>query len=56
VVAVFAEIKFGLLTDTVAPRTAAPFGSVTLPSIDPVVDVWPATWPAHASTSTSNEA
>jgi hypothetical protein len=38
VVAVWALIKFGLDTLTVAPGTAAPAWSTTVPSMDPVVD------------------
>src|SRR6185295_2848472 len=38
---VLADIKFGLVTVTVAPLTAAPFGSVTKPSSEPVVLDWP---------------
>jgi hypothetical protein len=41
VVPVCGLIKFGLVTVTVAPLTAAPFGSLTTPPIDPVVDVCP---------------
>jgi hypothetical protein len=41
VVADFGVIMFGLVAVTVAPLTAAPFGSVTIPSIDPVVEDWP---------------
>src|SRR5262249_30475266 len=37
VVVVFGEIRLGLVTVTVAPLTAAPFGSLTSPSTEPVV-------------------
>ena len=49
VVAVCAEIKFGLVTFTATPGTEAPCVSVTVPSIEPVVDVWPSALPANSA-------
>src|SRR2546421_2683037 len=51
VVADCARIRFGPLTVTVTPGTAAPFTSVTVPSTDPVVEVC-ADAPAAKSEST----
>src|SRR5687768_7412097 len=39
---------------TVTPGTAAPVGSVTVPSIDPVVVVWANTLPANSAKLISN--
>jgi hypothetical protein len=39
---------------TVTPGTAAPFISVTVPSIDPVVVVWANTLPANSAKLISN--
>src|SRR5687768_4354660 len=40
VVAVCARIRFGLVTVTSTPGTAAPLTSTTVPSIEPVVEDW----------------
>jgi hypothetical protein len=54
VVAVCGEIKFGLVTFTAMPGTAAPAESVTVPSIEPVVDVCAIALPANSAKDISN--